>query len=167
MSLCTGLGKSLTKGKLTGECEKMVLFIWEEIKEKFWYFFGMAGVVFFWAGVWDGLGYLPYLENPWLSIVLGTVMLALSQFLFREPDPEKKAERKMRSALHKVRRHPRKHEFHIRYHDKLGKKDFLLRGDKLKDIEKGFLLLHEKGKEIFVPIHRVREILHKGKTFLK
>lgn len=129
--------------------------------------FGMIGVVFFWAGVWDGIGYLPYLENPWLSIVIGGAMLTLSQFIFKDPDPNLKVQRKTNAILHKVSKHPNKHEFHIKYYDKSKKKHFVIKGNHMEDIEKGFLLMYQKGKEIFIPLHRVKEVLHKGKTIHK
>lgn len=127
----------------------------------------MAGVVFFWAGVWDGIGYLPYLESPWLSIVIGGAMLTLSQFIFKDPDPSQKMLRKTHAELHKVSKHPQKHQFHIKYYDKSKKKHFIIKGHQIQDIEKGFILMYHKGKEFFIPLHRIKEIFHQGKTIHK
>ncbi len=139
----------------------------EELKRYFWYFFGVLGVVFFWAGVWDGLGNVAFLQNPLFSLMVGIAMLLIGG-LVRKADKVKKQELVARGVLHQVHHHPQKHEFHIKYHDKIKKKDILYRADKLDRIEKGFLVFAEKGKEeIFVPIHRVTEVLHKGKTFHK
>ncbi len=139
----------------------------DDIKRYFWFLFGVIGVVFFWAGVWDGVGYLPYLESPWLSIIIGAVMLASSRKLFKEADPIKAAERKAHQVLHTVHTHPQRHLFHIKYHDKLQKQDVIINAAKIHKIEKEFLVLLENGREFFIPIHRVREILHKGKTYHK
>ena len=139
----------------------------EEMKRYGWYFFGVLGVVFFWAGVWDGLGSVGFLQNPLISLFVGVAMLLIGG-LVRKGDTIKKQELVARGVLHQVHSHPRKHEFHIKYHDKIKKKDLTFRADKLNRIEKGFLVLVEKGKEeVFIPIHRVTEVLHKGKTFHK
>ncbi len=140
----------------------------EEWKRYFWYFFGTLGVVFFWAGVWDGfIGPGPYLSRPWVSALVGAAMLAFSGLLRKEAaDPLRAAEKQLHATLHKVRNHPQKHEFHIQYEDHLRRKKVLLKADRLQRIEKGFLVLYGKGKEeMFVPIHRVINVFHKGKEF--
>ncbi len=139
----------------------------EKVKKYFWYVFGLIGVVFFWAGVWDGLGNLSYLQNPLISLAVGIIMLTISGFIFKESNPFWGKEKAVMTILQKVHAHPRKHEFHIKYHDELKKKEIIYRADKLKAIEKDFLVFLEKGKEVFVPTHRVKEVLHKGKTHWK
>ena len=139
----------------------------EQSRHYFWFFFGVMGVVFFWAGTWDGLGTLPYLENPWISLSIGLIMVLLSKTVFAQVDPVKKAEEAAQAVLQQIHLHPRKHEFHIKYHDKISQKELLIRGDKFKSLEKGFLLLEGKGQEEFIPIHRVTEVLHQGKTYQK
>ena len=97
------------------------------------------------------------------SLLTGIAMLLIGG-LVRKADTVKKQELIARGILHGVHRHPQKHEFHIKYHDKIKKKDIVYRADKLDRIEKGFLVFVEKGKEEgFIPIHRVTEVLHKGK----
>ncbi len=137
------------------------------VKQYFMYFIGIAGVVFFWAGVWDGIGYLPYLENPLLSIVIGVSMLSASLYIFRKGDPAKQAERKLQAALQKVHAHQRKGEFHILYHDKVRRKEITLPASGLLRLEKEFLVLLDKGRESFIPFHRITEIKHQGRTFHK
>lgn len=139
----------------------------EELKRYFWYFFGVLGVVFFWTGVWDGIGKLPYLSQPLISLAIGSVLLLLRRRVFIESEASK-SEQSAHAILNHVRRHPQKQEFHIKYHDKLKKKDLLLKADAFKKIEKGFAIFTSKaGEEVFVPMHRIREVLHKGKTFWK
>ncbi len=139
----------------------------EDMKRYGWFLFGVMGVVFFWAGVWDGVGYLPYIASPWLSILIGAIMLASSKKLFGEADPAKAAERKAQQVLHQVHRHPLRHEFHVKYHDKIRQQDMLLSAAKIHRLEKGFLVMLESGRELFVPVHRIREVLHKGKVIHK
>lgn len=138
-----------------------------ELKEYFWYIFGVIGVVFFWAGVWDGVGYLPYLENPWISLAVGLTLLTLSGLIFKGRNPFWGGGQTIAPVLHSVHAHPRRHEFHIKYRDNLQKRELLLRADKIKRIEKGFLITLERGRESFIPFHRVTEVLHNGKTHWK
>ena len=140
----------------------------EEIKKYFWYLFGMIGVVFFWAGVWDGLGNIhPIIANPWLSLALGIILLGLSGIIFKDANILWEREKPVMSEAKKVHNHPKKGEFHFKYQDHLKNKEILLHAQKLKQVEKEFLVFLNKGKEVFIPLHRVTEILHKGKTHWK
>ncbi|MBU0470360.1 MAG: DUF504 domain-containing protein [Nanoarchaeota archaeon] len=144
------------------------MFNFEKIKKYFWYLFGVMGVVFFWAGVWDGIGTLSYLQNPLISLIVGLVMLSLSGLIFKGTSPFWEKGDPVGAVLHKVHTHPKKHEFHIKYYDKIKKKLILLEAKKIKNIEKDTLVFLEKGKkEVFIPFHRVEEILHKNKTHWK
>ena len=140
----------------------------EALKHYFFAAIGVVGIVLFWAGLWDGVGNLWLLVNPLVSLVVGIVILASSGLLLKEFDPLEEEERKMRDQMLKIHHHPQKHEFHIKFHDRMKGKDVLHEARHLKDIEKGFLVFVEKeGKEIFVPINRIKEILHKGKSYWK
>jgi len=146
----------------------MVQLDFETLKHYLWAGIGVIGVVLFWVGLWDGVGNLWILVNPFVSLALGIVILASSGLLLKEFDPLKEEERKISAELQKVHHHPQKHEFHIKFHDHIKKKDVLLEAKNLKKIERGFLVfVMKEGKEIFVPVHRVKEILHKGKSFWK
>lgn len=140
---------------------------WEDVKKYFWYLFGTIGVVFFWAGVYDGLGYLPIIEKPLVSLIVGIAMLSLSGVLLKGANPLWEPEKPVKTAAKKVHRHPQKHEFHFKYEDKVKNKDILIHAHKLQRIEKEFLVFLDQGKEVFVPMHRVTEIMHKGKTHWK
>lgn len=138
----------------------------EDMQRYFWYFFGVMGVVFFWTGVWDGVGTLPYLESPLLSLIVGILMLMVAGFV-KGSEALNKAEQTAHKVLQEIHIHPKKHEFHIKYQDKMKNKELVFRADKLHRIEKGFLVMLKEGKEIFLPIHRVTEVLHKGKSYKK
>ena len=140
---------------------------WEDVKKYFWYLFGTLGVIFFWAGVYDGLGSLPVIENPLVSLILGITMLSLSGVLLKGANPLWEVEKPVKTQAKKVYRHPQKHEFHFKYEDHLKKKELTVHAGKLQRIEKEFLVFIDQGKEVFVPLHRVTEILHKGKTHWK
>lgn len=133
---------------------------WEQVQKYAWYFLGVVGVVFFWVGVWDGIGNLGPLKNPWISLALGLVMLILSKVLFRETDPAEEAQQSARNSLQEVHTHPQRHEFHVKCLDKIKQKYVFHPVQNLHKIEKGFLIFLQEGREVFVPIHRVAEIYH-------
>ena len=64
----------------------------ETIKHYFWAIFGVIGIVLFWAGLWDGVGYLWYLSHPLVSLAAGIIILASSGLLLKEFDPLKEEE---------------------------------------------------------------------------
>ncbi|MBI4980346.1 DUF504 domain-containing protein [Candidatus Woesearchaeota archaeon] len=140
----------------------------ERIKKYFWSIFGAIGIIAFWAGVWEGIGGLPYLEKSWISLLVGLILLTISGLIYRQFDPLGEVEKSVHKTLHMVHRHPRKEEFHIKYHDRMKKKEIFLNTRQLKNIEKGFLVFTGKnGKEEFIPIHRVTHISHREKTLWK
>ncbi|PIN75210.1 hypothetical protein COV17_04075 [Candidatus Woesearchaeota archaeon CG10_big_fil_rev_8_21_14_0_10_36_11] len=131
------------------------------VKQYFWYLFGIMGVVFFWAGVWDGLGNLYILQNPLISLLVGVVMLTLSGVIFRDTNPLWGKRDKKSSILNKLHTNPNKHLFDIIYHDKAQNKEINFNAGKLTKIEKGHLVIIEDGKEIFIPKSRVISLLNK------
>ena len=139
----------------------------EDAKRYFWYIFGILGTLFFWAGMWDGLGSLGFLKNPFISMAIGLTLLSLSGVIFKDANPLWEVEKPVKAEAKKVHHHPLKHEFHFKYEDHLKKKELTIHAGKLKRVEKEFLVFLDKGKEVFVPLHRVTEILHKGKTHWK
>ena len=139
----------------------------EDAKRYFWYIFGILGTLFFWAGMWDGLGSIGFLKNPFISMAIGLILLSLSGVIFKDANPLWEVEKPVKAEAKKVHHHPLKHEFHFKYEDHLKKKELTIHAGKLKRVEKEFLVFLDKGKEVFVPLHRVTEILHKGKTHWK
>ncbi|MDP3990243.1 MAG: RNA repair domain-containing protein [archaeon] len=140
----------------------------DELKRAFWFLFGVLGVVFFWTGVWDGIGNLWYLENPLVSLLVGIFLLGISKFILRGADPFWGGEEnKVIRAVQKVKRHKKNHEFDIKFKDKTKHRTQSIKASKLKDIEKGFMVLVEEGKEMFIPVHKVKEITRNGKTHWK
>lgn len=106
---------------------------------------------------------IPILDNVWVSLFLGMVMLTFSGIIFREFDPLGGLEKAALRAVHSVHSRPHREEFTYTYHDKLMKKDVHIRADKVHAIEKNVLAIREKGKETFVPIHRIKAVHHKRK----
>lgn len=46
-----------------------------------------TGMILFWKGLWEGVGSLPVLDNAWVDLFIGAVMLTLSGVIFSEFDP--------------------------------------------------------------------------------
>ncbi|MBS3128725.1 DUF504 domain-containing protein [Candidatus Woesearchaeota archaeon] len=137
----------------------------ESDKHFFWSLFGGTGIILFWRGIWEGSLYIPILDNVWVSLSLGLIMLTFSGIIFREFDPLGGLEEATVKVLHHVHHHPQKKEFMITYHDKLKKKDVQITAEHLHLIEKNVLSFHVKGKETFVPIHRIRAV-HRKKELI-
>lgn len=138
-----------------------------KVKRYFWSLFGITGVVIFWVGIWDGIGTLPYLGDPLVSFVAGLIILIVSGLIFKELDPSSEAEKSVNVALGRLSGHPKKREFQVKYYDQVRNKHLVFKGDKLKSLEKSFMILKSKKKEIFIPVHRVKEITHRGKPHWK
>jgi uncharacterized protein (UPF0248 family) len=118
-----------------------------------------TGVILFWKGIWEGPGYLPILENPWVDLFIGAAILTISGMLFSsEYDPLGGIEKGVLKAVNNVHTHPKKHEFSLRYFDNITKKIVSMQAKHIKHIEKNIIVFHDKGKELFIPIHRIRSI---------
>lgn len=129
--------------------------------------FSATGIILFWKGIWEGIGSLPLLESPWVSLFIGTLMLTVSGILFSEFDPLGGLEKSTLKIINYVHHHPQKHEYKIRYYDTLQKTEKEIEAKHIKHIEKNVVILHEGGKESFIPIHRVKSVHRKGSLIWK
>ena len=129
--------------------------------------FAATGIIMFWKGIWEGVGSLPLLENPWVSLFVGAVILTFSGIILKEFDPLGGLEKSVMKAISSVHTSPKKKEYTIKYYDKKQKKTRELSAENLKKVEKNVIILHVKGKEQFIPVHRIRSIHRKGKTVWK
>lgn len=129
-----------------------------KLRAYFWSLFGIFGIVLFWVGIWEGIGYLPYLEKPYVSLIAGLVILFSSGFFLSEMGDKKTAD------VFRIHTHPRKHEFDFKYFDRIKNRYITINARKLKKIEKeAVLIFKHEGRELFIPIHRIKEIHRKGK----
>lgn len=121
-------------------------------------FIGTA-IILYWRGVWEGVGELPLLENPWVSLFVGAFLLTITGVLFSEQfDPFGGIEAGILKTLHHIHNHPKKEEFQLKYYDGVSKKEKIVEAQKIKHIEKNIIAFHEKDREVFIPIHRLRSI---------
>ncbi len=144
----------------------------EQDKHFLWSLYAVVGIIFVWKGLWEGAYALPYvcdyhLCDPFVFLFIGFTMLTLSGAIFKEFDPLGGVEAAVNKVIHFVQNHPRKKEFDITYHDKNQKKDVTVNAEHLKGMEKGVLVIEDpiKKMELFVPIHRLKEIKQNGKMF--
>lgn len=146
---------------------KEVILMREQDRHFLWSLYAAVGVIFLWKGLWDGLYEIPYIGNPFVALFIGLAILTFSGIIFSEFDPLGGVEKAVKKRLYFVHSHPKKHQFSIKYHDKKRKKDFDINAKLLKTIEKKALVLkhEEKNQEWFVPLHRIKEITHLGKTY--
>lgn len=123
-------------------------------------------VIFTWKGIWDGIYEIPY-TNPFVFLFLGFAMLTFSGAIFKEFDPLGGIQKAVQKTLHSVQVHHDKKNFEFKYYDKAQKKDVKIPAKWVKKIEKGALVAvppHQK-QELFIPMHRVTEVLYKGKQY--
>ena len=126
-----------------------------------------SGIIIFWKGIWEGVGALPIIENPWVDLFIGLVILTFTQVIFREFDPLGGLEKGTLKVIHNVHHHPEKEKYSIRYYDSIKRKEIEFSAKDLRHIEKNTLAVHEKGREIFIPIHRIRSVYREGHVVWK
>jgi len=137
----------------------------QKSKQYFWSIFSAIGIVFFWAGVWDGIGSLPYIDNPLSNLIIGITLLATSGYLFQQFSPLDTLESSIKNVLHQVQFHPNKEKFNLAYHDKLKNKYIFIKGNQINKVEKNHLIIkHPQGKELFIPLHRIKEIRYNNQS---
>lgn len=141
----------------------------EQDKHFLWSILVAIGGILVWRGIWEGAYEIPILADPWMLLFVGFAILTFSGAIFKEFDPLGSVEKSALKVMHYVHNNSNKEEFEIKYKDKNKNKEMRMRGDTLKQIEKGVLVFkHErKNQEKFVPLHRITEVAHKGKIYWK
>lgn len=94
-------------------------------------------------------------------------MLTISGAIFKEFDPLGGIQKAVNRTLHAVHIHHDQKNFQFKYYDKTQKKYVSIPATWVKKIEKGALVAvqpHHQ-QEIFIPIHRITEVLYKGKLY--
>ncbi len=141
----------------------------EQDRHFLWSLYAAVAVIFAWKGLWDIVYLFPYIPEvgiPFVALFVGSVMLVLSGVIFKEFDPLGGLSKAADKMAHQVYNHPERENFQVKYHDKSLNKDLLLPASRIQKIERGaFILKHNKDQEIFVPLHRITEILYKGKSY--
>jgi uncharacterized protein (UPF0248 family) len=145
----------------------------ESDKHFLWSLLGAIGIILFWRGLWNGIDTIEgvahwgWLGTPALSLFIGLVILTFSGLIFQQFDPLGGLERGVINILHDIHANAKKDNYSIKYHDRIKKRDFMISAENIRRIEKNILSIEENGKEIFIPIHRIREVHKKGKIIWK
>ncbi len=139
----------------------------EQDKHFLWALYSGIAMIFVWKGVWEGVYEIPIINDPWVFLFFGFAMLTFSGVIFNEFDPLGGVEKAVNKTAHYVYSHPHKEEFDIKYYDKVSKKSVTVNAQHLKGIEKKALVVRhpQKNQELFIPFHRLTEIIHKGKPY--
>lgn len=137
-------------------------------------------IIFTWKGIWGGLYEIPFLGKlncpsfigletctPLVFLFLGFAMLTISGAIFKEFDPLGGIQKAVNKTLHSVNSHHDKKNFQFKYYDKEQKKYATIPATWVKKIEKGALVVvsPQQKQEVFIPIHRITEVLYKGKSY--
>jgi len=140
-----------------------------------------VAIIFTWKGIWDGLYEIPFLGSlscpsvfsnletctPLVFLFIGFAMLTISGAIFKEFDPLGGIQKAVNKTLHSVTIHQDKKNFQFKYYDKVQKKYVTIPATWVKKMEKGALIVvppHKK-QEIFIPMHRITEVLYKGERY--
>ncbi len=136
----------------------------EQVKTLLWSVLGLAGIITFWRGIWEGASYIPIIDSLWISLFLGLIMMAITAFMFQN-QPLQSSEKIIRS----LQNHPQKQEFHLKYRDNLINKEVAIPAHHIKKVQKGFVTIEDKdtGMDYFLPIERIVETTFQGKTHWK
>lgn len=137
----------------------------EQDKHFLWSLYMATAIIFTWKGLWTGVYEISYVDDPFIWLFVGFTMLTISGLVFNEFDPLGGLEKATNKVMEFVRTHPHKQEFTLVYRDKAQKKNVAVSGELLKAVEKGTLVIQGQQGEIFIPIHRVTEILYQGKRY--
>ncbi|HIH43143.1 TPA: DUF504 domain-containing protein [Candidatus Woesearchaeota archaeon] len=129
----------------------------------------LTGIIFFWRGLWDVLGFIPVVENPFVSLFIGLLIMTFSGVIFNEFDPFKARLQQTTELLHQIESHKydKSKNYAIKYYDEASKKHHTLQHHRIKKIESNFIVYEDKGKEIFIPMHRIHEIHQHDKVIWK
>lgn len=128
----------------------------------------LTGVIMFWSGLSNLIAIIPIVKNPFVSLFLGLLIITLTGAIFREFDPITQQIANTMEVLTEVLSRKNVHEnYDIHYFDEASKMTRKIKRRDIKRLEHNFLILEEKGKEIFIPVHRVHKIMKNGRVIWK
>lgn len=141
-------------------------------------------LIFTWKGIWEGIYEIPFIGSlkcpptavnifgledcsALVFLFIGFSMLIFSGAIFKEFDPLGGIQKAVNKTLHSIHTHQDKKDFEFKYYDKSQKKYVIIPAKWVTKIEKEALVVAMPGKkqEFFIPVHRVTEVLYKGKSY--
>src|SRR3989344_9516684 len=143
-----------------------------------------VAIIFTWKGIWEGIYEIPFIGSlscpdkvvslfgledcsSLVFFFMGFSMLIFSGAIFKEFDPLGEIQKAVYKTMHSIQAHHDKKNFEFQYYDKTQKKSVKIPAKWVKKIEKGALVVvsPQQKQEIFIPLHRVTEVLYKGKRY--
>ena len=139
----------------------------EQDKHFLWSIYIALGFILAWKGVSEGVGSIPFFDDPWVVLFISFTILTFSGLIMREYDPLGSLEKAASKVLHHILRSSNKKEYNIIYQDTHLNEQVSLSAENLIDIEKGTLIFENKAlrQEFFIPSSKIDEIKFQGKTF--
>ena len=139
----------------------------EQDKHFLWSLYSAIAVIFVWKGTWDGIYEIPYFGDPFIFLFVGFAMLTFSGLIFNEFDPLGGLEKAVDKITRKIRDHPKRGLFVITYYDKNLKQEMKIPATQIVKMERNALIARhpQKNEELFIPIHRIKEIRFKGERY--
>lgn len=129
--------------------------------------YSAAAIIFVWKGLWEGLYEVPYIGDAFVALFVGFTMLVFSGLIFKNFDPLGGIELAVTKKLESVINDPDKKNFEVKYQDKMLKKELTVPAKYVHKIEEAGMIVMDpvKKAEMFIPLHRVTEILYNGKRY--
>ncbi len=139
----------------------------EQDKHFLWSLYVAVAIIFTWKGLWEGIYEIPYIGDPFVFLFIGLVMLTFSGVIFKEFDPLGGINKAVFAIISHIKADPHKQEYVLKYYDKERKKHLTIDARRIRRVEKGAVVLkhHAKNQEVFIPAHRITEVLYKGKRY--
>ena len=129
----------------------------------------LTGIIFFWRGLWDVASFIPVVENPFVSLFIGLTIITLTGVIFKEFDPFAAKLEKTMEILRELEshKHDKSKNYKIKYFDDASQKHYFIPHHKIKRIENNFIVIEQKGKDVFIPVHKIHEIHQHDKAIWK
>jgi len=140
--------------------------------------FSAVAIIFVWKGLWEGLYYVPFLGDlscpdyaifanvetctPFVFLFIGFAMLTFSGTIFKEFDPLGSIEKAITEKIKEVAELKNSNDYIIIYEDKHNDKVKKLSASKIYRVDKKAIIYKENQQEVFIPLHRIKEIVRKG-----
>lgn len=124
-----------------------------------------TGIILFWRGIWEGSLEIPILDNAWVSLFLGLLILTLTGWIYREFDVfSVKTNKLMNMLTHVVHEEVKGVRHFLFYFDELANKDRRVPLKNVRKVEQTQVVVEQDGREVFIPLHRISAIHRGGKA---
>lgn len=125
-----------------------------------------TGIILFWRGIWEVSYEIPILDNVYVALFVGLLIITLTGLVYKEFDPLARKMAVITRIMHEIISEVKKGKvYDVHYYDELSKKHHRIDPKKIHRIEQTYVVVKEKGKEKFIPLHRISKIHHKRKIY--